>query len=734
MRSTTLLCVALSAALLSVGACAGCPDEVVDEGDDREGLGCLDRDGDGYGTECVRGDDCDDNNPNLNLSCDCSSPYPGCPCSNDGATSACYQGAAGTEGVGICHGGSMTCDAGDGLWGRCEGQVMPLDGEICNGSDDDCDNETDEGVINLCGNCDQNCMGTARGPNSGDDFDPLTDDNSDGVVLDPDGSIVLDPGAGESTFHFLYVANTNEGTVSKIDAESLVEAARYTSALSGNGVATGADALPSRTAIDPFGDVWVANRAHQGNNTQGSVTKIAGSACMDRDSSGTIETSQDLNGDGLIDMDPGFVDPSGQGLLEYYGDADECILFTVALGAPGATLRALGLSATNEVYPAGVVFVGAWEERRIYSLDGRDGSLIPSSNNPLDVDLRPYGAVVDSQETLWITQQAHDVLQAIRIGRSGLIKSALLSHNGNAAGVIGSYGIAVDELGRIWTGGYSGSASDRVNIGTGVFRFTPTAWDGNSLPTDGTWAWIDPAEGSGFADSHSRGVSVHRDHNGKTWLWAGITSGAVAVIDADTLDVANLLDPPGDHQFIGVGPDFLVDPATGATHIWAVSHIGNGSNSDIGEAVRITYDYHSHSVVGYDTVTVGLNPYTYSDFTGYGLRNFTTRTGTYRIIIPGCATSVTTWQKVVWEATVPDLTQVCVRAISLETNDLSAIGTGATPPTCQGPPGGRAEADISALPQAPYLMIEATLTRFAASADSPSLRSLGATYACQGGG
>ena len=726
-----LRCIPLVLAL-GLTSCAGCPDQVVEPGDDAGAGGCRDRDGDGYGLGCVRGDDCDDADPNLNLSCDCSAPYPGCPCFNQGNEELCYQGPSGTEGVGICRGGTMVCDEDSGRWSTCEGQVLPLDGEVCNGTDDDCDNAVDEGVLNLCGTCDPNCLGTAIGPASGQPFTPPDDDNSEGVVIDDDGNIVLDPGEGETSFHFLYVANTNEGTVSKVDAETLTEAARYTSALPGGGVATGADALPSRTAIDPFGDVWVANRAHQGSNTQGSVTKIAGSACIDRNGDGVVQTSEDLDGDGRINTDPGFVDPAGQGRLEYYGAGDECVLFTVPIGADGSIPRALGLSGTNEVHPAGVVFVGAHAERKIYALDGRDGSLIPSASNPIDVDLRPYGAVVDADQTLYITQQGTDVIQAVRIGRSGLIKSGLLSHNGPAAGIIGSYGIAVDEQGRIWTGGYAGGTPP--NTGTGMYRFTPTAWDGNGLPTDGVWEWVDPAPGTPFEDSHSRGVTIHRDHTGKTWAWTGITGGGLAVVDAETLSVAAVLDPPGDFQFIGVGPDFLVDPRTGATHMWAVSYIGNGSDQDIGEALRVTYDYGTHTAVAYDPVPVGLNPYTYSDFTGYGLRSFTTRTGSYRVIVPGCATSVTTWQNVVWEATVPEWTQVCVRAVTLESNSFTAAGTGASPPTCQGDPGGRAQADISALPQAPFLLIEATLTRFAANADSPSLQSLGATFACQGGG
>src|SRR5204862_1233934 len=59
---------------------------------------------------------------------------------------------------------------------------------------------------------------------------------------------------------------------------------------------------PSRTAVDWNGDVWVANRAFGG---QSSVTKIANdmSECSDRNGAPGIQTSSDVNGDGIIDTD-----------------------------------------------------------------------------------------------------------------------------------------------------------------------------------------------------------------------------------------------------------------------------------------------------------------------------------------------------------------------------------------------------------------------------------------------
>ncbi len=94
--------------------------------------------------------------------------------------------------------------------------------------------------------------------------------------MDPNGNIVLEEGEN-IRLTFLYVANSDEGTVSKINTETGREEGRYISALyspdsrnRGNASATGN--APSPTAVDFNGDVWVANRAF---NQQGTVTKIA---------------------------------------------------------------------------------------------------------------------------------------------------------------------------------------------------------------------------------------------------------------------------------------------------------------------------------------------------------------------------------------------------------------------------------------------------------------------------
>ncbi|MBI4706161.1 MAG: hypothetical protein HY744_34125 [Deltaproteobacteria bacterium] len=65
----------------------------------------------------------------------------GCPCA-DGETQACYSGPSASAGIGACHGGQQICTGGQ--WpAACAGEVVPGP-ENCNGADDDCDGAADE--------------------------------------------------------------------------------------------------------------------------------------------------------------------------------------------------------------------------------------------------------------------------------------------------------------------------------------------------------------------------------------------------------------------------------------------------------------------------------------------------------------------------------------------------------------------------------------------------------------
>lgn len=56
-----------------------------------------------------------------------------------GTTQPCYDGPAGTEGVGLCKAGTQTCAVDGASWGTCEGKVLPTPEDCATPEDEDCD-------------------------------------------------------------------------------------------------------------------------------------------------------------------------------------------------------------------------------------------------------------------------------------------------------------------------------------------------------------------------------------------------------------------------------------------------------------------------------------------------------------------------------------------------------------------------------------------------------------------
>ncbi|MGZ3457333.1 MAG: MopE-related protein [Archangium sp.] len=208
---SSLLC-----GLLLAVCAAGCwvpelPDDTVFSCDTdadcaEDGVVCLPRAGQsGYCCKPVaetcngRDDDCDGQTDNL-------------------AEEPCYGGPPGTLGKGVCKAGKPTCDATTVV---CSGDVQPGT-EVCNGLDDDCDGQVDEG-FNLqtdmanCGRCGNACNAatelcvdgscrqfqeTSCGNGQDDDRDGLTDcadSDCNGLSCNTRGGCVCQGGKATET-------------------------------------------------------------------------------------------------------------------------------------------------------------------------------------------------------------------------------------------------------------------------------------------------------------------------------------------------------------------------------------------------------------------------------------------------------------------------------------------------------------------------------------------------------
>ena len=205
----------------------------------------------------------------------------------------------------------------EGVRNACGG-CGPTPEEVCNGVDDDCDGIIDEGAVNACGRCGEPCY----------DFewtgvDAWNAGDREGTEVDPQQGVTL--GQSQWSMPFIWIANSGENTVSKLNTDTGIEVGRYR-------MPSGTSS-PSRTAVDLDGNVWVGLRGG------GSAVKIAlaEADCIDRNNNGQIETSRDNNNNGRID---------GGELLNT--GADECLVLDVRPG--GSRIRAVAIDAENRVW------------------------------------------------------------------------------------------------------------------------------------------------------------------------------------------------------------------------------------------------------------------------------------------------------------------------------------------------------------------------------------------------
>ncbi len=358
---------------------------------------------------------------------------------------------------------------------------------------------------------------------------------------------------------YLWVANSAEGTVSKIDTRTGEELARYTA-----GPADQAE--PSRTGVNLYGDVAISNR---GANTAGpgGITKIAARMqdCDDRDGSGTIETS---NG-------PGNVLPWGQ---------DECVLWNRAIPSLQYTEgpRPTAWEGTLEdgcPSPTPRLWVGwhsiAGAHATFHRLDGSTGEIEDTVEVPGNgLDYGPYGGAVDGNGDFWAIFWQLGPL--VRIDGMSLDVERI-EMPPPPADMQWAYGMALDQYGNPWIA--SAGAAAVYDVAKEQWEFVST---GN---TSMRGVAIDGQDRAIFAvDAASAAVGC-----------------GVSVIDVVGRRLVDNVTIPGCVVPVGVSID--VDG-----HGWVVDQSANAA-----------FKLHRQSLELEATVTGLTAPYTYSDMTGVGL-------------------------------------------------------------------------------------------------------------------
>ncbi|MEM6992565.1 MAG: hypothetical protein AAF721_18780 [Myxococcota bacterium] len=353
----------------------------------------------------------------------------------------------------------------------------------------------DDGSASTAGDDDGAGSGSAADDAPPDDNGDETPDD-DGMIWDVGsngGEGCGEGNAGDLSYSYLWVANSPQGTMSKINTETLVEEGRYY-------VRPDSGGSPSRTSVGLSGDVAVAARS-------GGMSKFYANAAE----CGAGETST-----GKEDVKP-FPDPC----LAWHTPFNYSSHRGVAW-APAEWDEASCSYINEKLWSAGVSS-GTVE---VALLDGETGTVedsvqVPEAGGGVGV----YGAAVDSAGNFWGWVPSGSRL--LKVDRATLVATTWQTPSGG-------YGITVDHKDRPWL--CSGQAT-RFDPVTEMFQSTSSSGGGGTgCMEDGQGTlWIGTGNGISGIDIDSvtaaghldapgfiKGVSIQEDGAGKIFVW-GVT-------------------------------------------------------------------------------------------------------------------------------------------------------------------------------------------------------------------
>ncbi|MDP3622795.1 MAG: hypothetical protein Q8R66_02565, partial [Methanobacteriaceae archaeon] len=406
---------------------------------------------------------------------------------------------------------------------------------------------------------------------------------------------------------FIWVPNSNEGTVSKVNTLTGMEVARYkTSNLTYSN--------PSRTTVDLDGNCWVGNR------NIGTVVKIGlleSGQWIDRNHNGVADTCRDVDGNGVINSTE--ILPWGE---------DECVLWEVILipGSEGNFVPGkYNGSYVNDYYtpgPRGLaidsknnLWVGTYGTMKYYYINGSDGQILKTIDVS-SVGHTPYGAVIDQNGILWSSGNAGNNVLRLDPSNDTFTRINLPQR---------SYGLALDRNNHLFVSGLDYYVISCINV------------------LNGTIEWTKPA-------SYAQGITVSDD--GDIWT-ADNVQGTVTRYSNNGVFKATILvgNTPSGVSVDNMGKIWAVD--TNDEYIHRINPNNNQTDSD-GNIVN---------GVEFSKRIVGGTHYGYSDMTGAISNTITTNHGSWDLIHDSGINNAL-WGLVTWNAYTPNGTSVTVRVRS----------------------------------------------------------------------